>query len=208
VKCPRPDAQFCLIDLVQEDVEVTVSCRSEIVWGLDRIDSAIRNSEYAPSSLGCGATVFVIDTGIYAGHSEFDYGNRVVGSYSAIEGVSANDGHGHGTHCAGSVAGKTYGVAPGANLYGVKVLSDSGSGTGADVIEGQCSCIHVALDVSEELLEHDCLLETGMQHVGTMCPGGYYQGTRCVASMSLGGGYSSTENNVVKVCTRVPSIGK
>ena len=86
--------------------------------------------------------MFVIDTGIYEGHSEFNFGTKVVGRYSAIDGLtSTNDGHGHGTHCAGTVAGNTYGVAPGANLYAVKVLSDSGSGTGADVIEGECSCL-------------------------------------------------------------------
>merc|ERR1719411_228744 len=41
----------------------------------------------------------------------------------------AADGQGHGTHCAGTVAGETYGVAPGAAVRAVKVLSDQGSGS-------------------------------------------------------------------------------
>lgn len=46
------------------------------------------------------------------------------------------DGHGHGTHCAGTAAGKTYGVAKNANLIAVKVLSDNGSGLTSDIIDG------------------------------------------------------------------------
>ena len=47
------------------------------------------------------------------------------------------DLNGHGTHCAGVAAGSTYGVAFRASIHGVKVLSDSGSGTSADVLEGR-----------------------------------------------------------------------
>jgi cerevisin len=46
------------------------------------------------------------------------------------------DGNGHGTHCAGVAAGKTYGVAKNANLIAVKVLSDNGSGQTSDIIAG------------------------------------------------------------------------
>merc|ERR1740129_2148810 len=41
----------------------------------------------------------------------------------------AADRQGHGTHCAGSAAGDTYGVAPSATVKSIKVLSDSGSGS-------------------------------------------------------------------------------
>lgn len=37
------------------------------------------------------------------------------------------DGNGHGTHCAGTVGSKTYGVAKKTKLYAVKVLDASGS---------------------------------------------------------------------------------
>lgn len=46
------------------------------------------------------------------------------------------DGHGHGTHCAGTAAGKKYGVAKGASIIGVKVLADNGSGSTTDIVDG------------------------------------------------------------------------
>merc|ERR1712085_214220 len=39
-----------------------------------------------------------------------------------------NDVQGHGTHCAGSAGGNTFGVATSALIYSGKVLSDRGSG--------------------------------------------------------------------------------
>ena len=47
-------------------------------------------------------------------------------------GSSANDGHGHGTHVMSTVLGKTVGVATKAKGVGVKVLSDSGSGSAGE----------------------------------------------------------------------------
>ena len=57
--------------------------------------------------------------------------------YAAISDPTANnDVQGHGSHCAGTVGGSSVGVAPGANIYGVKVLDDSGSGDYGTVIAG------------------------------------------------------------------------
>lgn len=49
------------------------------------------------------------------------------------------DGHGHGTHVAGTIASRDAerrGMAPGATIMAVKVLSDDGSGTEEGVIAG------------------------------------------------------------------------
>jgi len=51
-------------------------------------------------------------------------------------GEKNTDENGHGTHCAGTIGGKTYGVAKQATLIAVKVLDKSGSGTLSAVING------------------------------------------------------------------------
>jgi len=105
---------------------------SEATWGLRRIGASDRASE------GAGTHVYILDTGIRASHDEF--GGRVIptldmsldtDSLTTCAGLSdcAGDAQGHGTHCAGSAAGATYGVAPQATIHSVKVLGDDGSGS-------------------------------------------------------------------------------
>lgn len=50
--------------------------------------------------------------------------------------MAKDDDHGHGTHCAGTAAGKTFGLAKNANLIAVKVLDKEGSGSTADIVAG------------------------------------------------------------------------
>ncbi|MFG3659860.1 S8 family serine peptidase [Streptomyces sp. NPDC047706] len=107
-------------------------------WGLDRIDqrNLPLNSSYTyPDSAGQGVTAYVIDTGVRITHS--DFGGRASYGYDAIDNDNtAQDGHGHGTHVAGTVAGNAYGVAKKAKIVGVRVLNNSGSGTTAQVVAG------------------------------------------------------------------------
>ena len=63
------------------------------------------------------------------------FGGRASIGFDATGG-DGSDGHGHGTHVAGTIGSATYGVAKGAELVGVKVLDDNGSGTSADIIAG------------------------------------------------------------------------
>ncbi|WP_433380779.1 S8 family serine peptidase [Streptosporangium sp. CA-115845] len=90
---------------------------------------------------GTGVKVAVLDTGIDAKHP--DLADRIADSRSFIPGQEVRDGHGHGTHVASTIAGsgaagggKHKGVAPGAQLIVGKVLSDEGSGSDSQIIEG------------------------------------------------------------------------
>ena len=107
---------------------------------------------------GSGVTVAVIDTGIdsfHVGLDDLDDDNsthdpKVIGFYDPVNNpdltngteVQAYDDQGHGTHCAGTVAGTgapTFehpGMAPQANLVGVKVLDEGGSGSFSVVMAG------------------------------------------------------------------------
>ncbi|WP_282108432.1 S8 family peptidase [Streptomyces sp. B93] len=107
-------------------------------WGLDRIDqrNLPLNSSYTyPDSAGQGVTAYIIDTGVRISHG--DFGGRASYGYDAVDNDNtAQDGNGHGTHVAGTVAGNAYGVAKKARVVGVRVLNNSGSGTTAQVVAG------------------------------------------------------------------------
>lgn len=91
---------------------------------------------------GKGVTVAVVDTGIDGTHP--DLKGRIVGWKDFINNrPTPYDDFGHGTHCAGIIAGsgaasggKYRGIAPEANLIGVKVLSRDGSGNESDILAG------------------------------------------------------------------------
>lgn len=110
--------------------------QSGATWGIDRIDqrSLPLSGTYTYTASGSGVTAYIIDTGIRFAHSEF--GGRATSGFDAVDGGSADDCNGHGTHVAGTVGGTTYGVAKTVALVAVRVLNCSGSGTWSGVIAG------------------------------------------------------------------------
>ncbi|MEU7556318.1 S8 family serine peptidase [Streptomyces sp. NPDC044571] len=107
-------------------------------WGLDRIDQTAKSGDKKytyPDSAGEGVTAYVIDTGIRVTHK--DFGGRATHGFDAVDNDdSADDGNGHGTHVAGTIAGTGHGVAKKAKLVAVRVLDDNGSGTTEQVVAG------------------------------------------------------------------------
>src|SRR5207249_5857346 len=89
---------------------------------------------FSYQSTGAGVSAYIIDTGIRFDRTEF--GGRAVSGYDAVDGGTADDCNGHGTHVSGTVGGATYGVAKGVALVAVRVLNCSGSGTNSGVIAG------------------------------------------------------------------------
>ena len=122
---------------VEPDGPVQASTtQSNATWGLDRIDQRALplSGTFSYTNTGSGVKAYIIDTGIRTTHT--DFGSRAVSGYDAIDGGSADDCNGHGTHVAGTVGGATYGVAKGVTLVAVRVLDCGGSGTWGGVIAG------------------------------------------------------------------------
>ncbi|UUL76102.1 S8 family serine peptidase [Pseudarthrobacter sp. Fe7] len=159
------------VSLVEPDSPVSLSdTQQSPPWGLDRIDqrSLPLSGTFTPPSTGAGVSAYVVDTGVLAENT--DFGGRVAAGWTAIaDGKGSSDCNGHGTHVAGIIAGKTYGVAKAASVVPVRVLGCDGSGYDSDVIAG--------------------LDWIASQHAA---------GTPAVANLSIGGPASTTLDDAIR----------
>ncbi|KAG5727551.1 Proteinase R [Termitomyces sp. T112] len=120
-----------------------VTTQTNATWGLARLSSVKKlanqnsnalNFQYLrETTAGLGVDVYVIDTGVYINHVEFGGRARWGATFG---GYVSMDKNGHGTHCAGTVAGSSVGVARAASIIAVKVLGDNGQGIVSDIISG------------------------------------------------------------------------
>ncbi|MEU9211541.1 S8 family peptidase [Streptomyces sp. NPDC048415] len=121
-----------------QTVHLTDTTQSSAPWGLDRIDQSalpLSGTYTYPDTAGSGVTAYVIDTGVRITHAQIS--GRASYGYDEVDGdTTAQDGNGHGTHVATTIAGSTYGVAKKAKIVAVRVLDNNGSGTTAGVIAG------------------------------------------------------------------------
>jgi subtilisin family serine protease len=106
---------------------------------LDRINqkSLPLDGVYDYAYDGRGVKVFVLDSGVKADHVEFSDISVTCGfNAMAAEEPSCDDLNGHGTHVAGSIASRTFGVAKRATIVSVKIVNKDGAGTFASVLAG------------------------------------------------------------------------
>lgn len=145
--------EYSFVDFIEEDTEVSINKNRYInfnfeenlvgyflqtnpIWNLDRLDqnnNLLNNKYYFYSTGGKDVNVYIVDTGVEITHPEF--GGRATWGANLADNINT-DCNGHGTHVAGSVGSKTYGVAKMANLIAVKVLDCKGSGSNSGVIKG------------------------------------------------------------------------
>lgn len=131
-------------------------------WGISRVNGGVD---------GTGLTAWVIDTGIDLDHPDLNVDASRGANFITKGKSSADDGNGHGTHVAGTIAAidndiGVIGVAAGATVIPVRVLDNRGSGSTSGVI-------------------------AGIDFVGANAAPGD------VANMSLGGGFSQALNDAI-----------
>ncbi|KAG9086218.1 serine protease, partial [Ceratobasidium sp. 392] len=188
------------VDYVERDQVVyaitepaTQSVQKGAPWGLARIShpgklgfSTFNQYVYEEKG-GEGVDVYVIDTGINYDHQEFE--GRAHWGKTIPQNDVDEDGNGHGTHCAGTIASRKYGVAKAANVYAVKVLGSNGSGSMSDVVAGVAYASKAAQDKAiKAIKEYRATGKTS--HKGS------------VANMSLGGGKSPSLDRAVNAAVK------
>ncbi|ESK97252.1 serine-type endopeptidase [Moniliophthora roreri MCA 2997] len=182
----RPEVEYVEPDQVVKISELKT--QKGAPWGLARVShrkkltfGTFTSYVHDPKG-GEGVDVYVIDTGINVKHVEFE--GRAFWGKTIPQNDVDEDGNGHGTHCAGTIASRAYGVAKSANVIAVKVLGSNGSGSMSDVVAG-VDWASTSAKAKMQAAQEEFRKTGKTAHKGS------------VANMSLGGGKSPTLDRVV-----------
>ncbi|WP_428966784.1 S8 family peptidase [Micromonospora fluostatini] len=169
-------------------------------WGLDRIDQAdlpLDASYTYPTNAGAGVHAYVVDTGIRLTHQ--DFGGRAVSGVDLVDGGTADDCQGHGTHVAGTVGGTTFGVAKQTTLVAVRVFDCIGAGA--------LSLVVAAVDwITANAVQPAVVVMSLGYFVADSDPSGTLQ-SAITTSIGTGISYAvSAGNNNDDACVKTPAL--
>ena len=121
----------------------------DLAWHVNKVNApAVWNYNGSSGYTGNGVIVAVLDTGVNYNHIDIAGSLWDGGSAYPHHGYDVvnhdndpMDDHGHGSHCAGIVAGQgnagtQTGIAPGAKVMAIKVMDDTGYGGDEQLYEG------------------------------------------------------------------------
>ncbi|KAI0376245.1 oryzin precursor [Hypomontagnella monticulosa] len=125
------------VEFIEPDSAISLAkhiTQTNATWGLSAVSHRVMDhTDYVyDSRAGVGTYAYIIDSGLLPSHEEFE--GRAHLGYNAIGGEFIDD-VGHGTHVAGTIGGKTYGVAKKATLISIKVIGEHGGYT-SDLLDG------------------------------------------------------------------------
>ncbi len=167
-----------------------------VPWGIDRVfgDESYSFDTW-DITRGYGIAVAILDTGIDESHEDLP---QLSDGINTIDNTHwGADGHGHGTHVAGTVAALdnqvgVVGVGPELGLYAVKVLDDGGSGTVSSVVAG----IEWAVEEDIPVLNMSLSTDTHYQTLQDACNAAYVAGHLLVAAAGNSGNPPGRGDNV------------
>lgn len=141
-----------LIDPARNHSRSTAQNNAHYAWAIPACMNAANpyttlNYTYSHpyTAIGSGVDVVIQDSGIEVGHPEWLAQDGVTSrlqqvNWPQVSGQSGTytqgpshytDQYGHGTHCAGTAAGRRYGWARGANIYAIKIFDTDSFGISA-----------------------------------------------------------------------------
>lgn len=189
------------ITYIEKDAKVQAFAQTT-PWGITEINA---DDVQSNDTTGTGVKVAVLDSGISASHEDLN----VAGGASFVDGEPDpyNDGNGHGTHVAGTIAGLdntlgVLGVAPEVSLYAVKVLGSDGSGTYSGIAKG----VEWAIDNNIDVVNMSLGGSQGSTTLQQAMDNAYNSGVLLVAAAGNEGSYGKSSRNTIGYPAKYNSV--